>query len=138
MKPRSAAIAAAVWVAGAMLVALGYRAWGWGGVALTVGAVVFWLLLHFTRSLQVLRRAAGNPIGHVGSAVMLHSRLHTGQKLLQVVGLTRSLGQLQTPEGAQPERFRWQDEGGSWVDCEFDDGRLTRFELVRPPSDASI
>jgi hypothetical protein len=135
MKSRSQWIALAVWVTGALLVALGYSAWGWGGVALTVGAVVFWLLLHFTRSLAVLKRAAGRPIGHVDSAVMLHSRLHAGQKLLHVVGLTRSLGQLLGEANAQPERYRWQDGGGSHVDCEFSDGRLTHFELHRPAQD---
>jgi hypothetical protein len=132
MKSTSMLTAGAVWIAGALLVALGYSAWGLSGVALTVGGVVFWLLLHFTRSMQVLRRAAGRPIGHVDSAVMLHSRLQTGQKLLHVVGLTRSLGQLLTPADAQPERYRWQDAGGSHVDCEFADGRLTRFDLHRP------
>lgn len=129
---RNAGIAAAVWMAGALLVALGYQAWGWRGVALTVGGVVFWLLLHLTHGMQVLRRAAGRPIGHVDSAVMLHSRLHTGMKLLQVVGLARSLGQLQGEIDDQPERYRWRDEGASWVDCEFTQGRLTRFALQRP------
>jgi hypothetical protein len=132
MKASSKFMAVAVWLAGALLVALGYSAWGWGGVALTVGGVFFSMLLHFTRSMQVLRRAAGRPIGHVDSAVMLQSRLHPGQKMLHVVGLTRSLGQLLTEPEAQPERYRWQDEGGSHVDCEFLDGRLVRFELHRP------
>jgi hypothetical protein len=125
---------AVVWVAGALLVALGYRSWGWPGVALGVGGVLFWLLLHFTRTMGVLRRAAARPIGHIDSAVMLHSRLRPGLKLLDVVGLCRSLGSLQSPKDEQPERYRWTDPGDAWVDCEFQNGKLLRFELQRPPA----
>ena len=62
-------------VAGVVLVAAGYRAWGWGGVALAVSGVVMYLLLQFTRALQVLRRATNRPIGYVDSAVMLNAKL---------------------------------------------------------------
>jgi hypothetical protein len=84
----------------------------------------------------VLRRAAARPIGHVDSAVMLHSRLRPGLKLLDVVGLCRSLGTLQSPKDEQPEVYRWTDPGDAWVDCEFAGGKLVRFELHRPPDES--
>ena len=45
-----------IWVpvAGAATVVLGYVYSGWPGVALIVGALVMWLLLHFNRMMQVL------------------------------------------------------------------------------------
>jgi hypothetical protein len=55
-----------------VLVALAYRSYGWAGVAMAAGALVMWVLLHFTRMLQVLKRAANRPVGSVASAVMLH------------------------------------------------------------------
>ena len=35
-----------------------YQAYGWAGVAIAGGALVMWLLLHFTRMMTVLQRAA--------------------------------------------------------------------------------
>jgi len=119
-------------VAGVLLIALAYNSYGWPGVALVAGGIVFWLLLHFTRLMTVLRRAAQRPIGHVGSAVMLNARLKPGLTLMHVVALTRALGAQQSPPGGQPELFRWTDPGGSWVDCEFAGGKLRRWTLVRP------
>ena len=121
-----------IWVGGAVLVAAAWRAYGWAGVALVGGGVVFWLLLHFNRLMQVLKRAADQPLGHVGSAVMLNAKLKPGVTLLHVVAMTRSLGQLMSPKDEQPELFRWTDAGDSHVTCEFLDGKLVRWELVRP------
>ena len=124
--------------AAALMVLLAYRAYGWGGVALAAGGLLFWMLLHFTRMMHVLKRAANRPIGHVDSAVMLHSRLRQGMNLLQVVGLTRSLGQRTSEEGQQPEVFRWTDNAASRVTCTFAAGRLQAWELWRPaPEEAS-
>jgi hypothetical protein len=113
-------------------VVLAYRGYGWPGVALAVGALVMWLLLHFTRLLHILKRAADRPIGFVGSAVMLHAKLRRGVTLMHVVALTRALGALQTPKDTQPEVFRWTDASGSSVTCTFVGGKLTRWELQRP------
>lgn len=67
---------------GTMVVAVaGFRAYGWAGLALVAGGLVMWILLHFTRMLQVLKRAANRPIGHVPNAVMLHAKLAGGQSL---------------------------------------------------------
>jgi hypothetical protein len=109
-------------------IAAGYVGWGWPGVVLGITAMVFWLLLQFSRSLRVLRRAAGSPVGHVDSAVMLHSQLKAGMPLLQVLVLTRSLG---TRLSETPERWGWADPGGARVQLQFDAGKLQSWDLVR-------
>ena len=109
-----------------------WRAWGWPGVAAAGGGVLMWLLLHFTRLMAVLKKAADRPIGHVDSAVMLNARLRKGVTLMHVVAMTRSLGAPQSPENVQPELYRWTDAGGSYVTCEFRLGRLTDWTLMRP------
>lgn len=128
-----------LWVIGAGLVALGYQKYGWAGVAVIVGGLVMWGLLHFTRMMTVLKRAAQTPMGHVGSAVMLNAKLKPGVNLLHVMALTRSLGLLQTEKEVQPEIYRWTDGGQSHVTCTFMNGKLQSWELVRPPvQDAAI
>lgn len=117
------------------LVVFAYRSYAWPGVAMAVGALVMWLLLHFTRMLQILKRAADRPIGYVGSAVMLNAKLRTGVTLMHVVALARSLGALQTPKDTQPEVFRWTDGSDSSVTCTFVGGKLTQWELQRPAGD---
>lgn len=124
-------------IGGAALVALAHRAYGWPGLALVLGGVVMWLLLHFTRLMRVLRRAAQRPVGHVDSAVMLHARLGAGLSLLQVIGLTRALGEQRSPHGQQPEVFRWTDASGAWVDAEFHQGRLRQWAMQRPSEGAA-
>jgi hypothetical protein len=119
-------------VAGVALVAAAYRAYGWAGVALATGALVMWLLLHFNRVIQVLKRAADQPVGYVGSAVMLNAKLRPGATLLHVVAMTKALGSLQSPKDSQPELYRWTDGTQSHVTCEFYNGRLKKWDLVRP------
>lgn len=114
------------------VVALGYRLAGWPGVAAAAGGLVMWLLLHFTRMMQVLKRAATRPIGFVDSAVMLNAKLKPRATLLHVVAMTRSLGELRTEKNAQPEVFRWTDGSGSHVDCTFVSGKLAGHQLTRP------
>lgn len=120
---------------GVALIALAYRAYGWAGVAIAASGVVMWVLLNFTRSVTVLQRASRRPIGFVDSAVMLNARLKPRVTLLHTVALTRALGQRESPENQQPEIWRWTDAGGSYVTCEFQDGKLARWQLVRPPQD---
>ena len=119
--------------AGVALVAAAYRAYGWPGVAIVSGGIVMWIMLHFTRMMQALKRAADRPIGFVGSAVMLNARLRTGVTLLHVIALTRALGELLSPKDEQPEVFRWTDATESHVTCEFRNGRLVKWDLFRPP-----
>ena len=120
------------WTLAATAVALGWWQYGWPGVALAVGMVVFWLLLQFSRALRALKQAGSAPVGHVGSAVMLHTRLKTGLTLLQVIGMTDSLGVRLSAEGEQPERWRWTDDGGVAVTLELQAGKLAGWALIRP------
>jgi hypothetical protein len=123
-------------VAGVLIVALAWRAYGWAGLAVASGAIVMWVLLHFTRLMHVLKKAADRPIGYVGSAVMLNARLRRGVTLLHVVALTRALGEQLSPKDQQPEVFRWTDGTQSHVTCEFVDGKLHKWSLVRPQQPA--
>ncbi len=128
MKWRSVVLAGLI----VALVAAGYQAYGWPGVAMAGGALVLWLLLQLNQTMGALQRAAHRPVGFVGSAVMLNARLQTGDRLLRVIALTRSLGHPLSAQDAQPEVYRWTDASASSVTCEFIDGRLARWELVRP------
>ena len=114
--------------------AYGYHALEWMGFFLVLGGLVMWALLHFTRLVKVLERAANRPIGHVDSAVMLNAKLKTGVNLMHVIALTRSLGELISTKDAQPEIYRWRDNSASLVTCVFQDGRLQSWTLERPPS----
>lgn len=109
-----------------------WQAFQWPGIALAVGGVLMWVLLHFTRLVTILKKAADRPIGHVASAVMLHAKLKKGVNLMHVIAMTRSLGQLQTDKDAQPEVYTWTDTSQSVVTCTFMGGRLTEWSLVRP------
>jgi len=117
-----------------VLIGLSWRSFGWSGVALVVSGLVLVLLLQFNRAMQVLRRAADQPVGSVGSAVMLNAKLKPRATLMHVVALTRAIGELRTPKDTQPEIFRWTDPGGSRVDATFVNGRLTEWSMFRPPS----
>lgn len=109
-----------------------WRQFGWAGIALAAGGVVMWVLLHFTRLLTILKKAADQPIGHVASAVMFNVRLKEGATLMHVIAMTRSLGELQSEKGTQPEIYRWTDAGQSHVTCTFVGGKLTEWTLYRP------
>jgi hypothetical protein len=124
-------------LAGLALLLMAHRAYGWPGLAAAGGGLVMWVLLHFTRMLQVLKRAAKRPVGYVDSAVMLHARLQRGASLLHVIAMTRALGELRSPKDTQPEVFRWTDAGQSYVDCEFAAGKVAKWELVRPAQEAA-
>lgn len=119
------------------LVVVAWQAQGWAGVALVGGGLMMWGLLHVTRLMTVLKRAADRPKGYVDSAVMLNAKLRPGVNLLHVMALTRSLGELLSAEGASPEVFRWADSGGSEVTCTFEHGRLTHWSLQRPVAEVT-
>lgn len=120
-------------ILGVVLVAAAYRGWGWAGVALAATGIVMWMLLHFTRMMKALQRASNRPIGYCDSAVMLNAKLRPGVNLLHVVAMTRALGELVSPKETQPEIYRWTDPGQSFVNCEFANGKLRKWELSRPP-----
>ena len=121
----------------AVLLVVAHRASGWPAVAAVSGGLLMWLLLHFTRLMTVLKRAAHRPIGHVDSAVMLNARLKPGVTLMHVIAMTRSLGERLSEEGADPELYRWTDNGQSTVEAEFQHGQLVRWQLARPDPQAS-
>ncbi|WCM93420.1 glycerate kinase [Acidovorax sp. NCPPB 2350] len=118
-----------------LLLFTAHRVYGWQGIFAVGGGLLMWALLHFTRLMNVMRKAADRPIGHVGSAVMLNAKLREGVNLMHVVAMTRALGQVLSAEGEEPERYRWTDGTGSHVTCEFRGGRLVSWELVRPAQD---
>ena len=122
----------------AALLVLAHRGYGWPGVAAVGGGLMMWLLLHFTRLMTVLRRASQQPIGYVGSAVMLNAKLKPGVTLMHVIAMTRALGQRISAEGAEPEMYRWTDNGLSTVEAEFAGGKLVRWQLARPDPQASV
>ena len=115
-----------------LFVAGAWQQYQWAGVAVASGAVVMWILLHFTRMVTVLSRAANRPVGHVGSAVMLNAKLKKGVNLMHVIAMTKSLGERLSTENAQPEIFKWTDEGESFVTCTFKDGKLIQWDMTRP------
>jgi hypothetical protein len=115
-----------VFVAGA------WHQYKWPGVAVATGAVVMWILLHFTRMVTVLSRASNRPVGHVDSAVMLNVKLRKGVNLMHVIAMTKSLGVRLSEENAQPEIFKWTDPGDSFVICTFKAGKLQTWDMTRP------
>ncbi|MEO0003243.1 MAG: hypothetical protein RLZZ22_935 [Pseudomonadota bacterium] len=124
-----------LWTGVAALLVLAHAQFGWPGVAFAGAGLVMWLLLHFTRLMGVMRRAANRPVGHVDSAVMLNAKLRPDRPLMHVIAQTRALGERLSAEGAQPEIYRWRDESGSSVRCEFEGGKLARWQLDRPAQD---
>ena len=114
------------------LLGAAYHNYKWMGVLAVAGGLVMWVMLHFTRLMTIMRRAAERPIGYVPSAVMLNAKLKSSMPLVHVVAMTRALGLRQSPEGAQPEVFVWRDNTESTVTCEFVHGRLRQWSLQRP------
>ena len=123
-------------LSGVAALALAYTWYGWPGIAAVASALVMWILLHFTRVMQVLKRAGSRPIGYVGSAVMLNAKLKPGMTLLHVVAMTHALGKLESVKDVQPEIFRWTDGSDSHVTCTFVGGKLTEHVLLRPTEGA--
>lgn len=108
---------------------LGGALWGWQGLVLAASAVVFWLLMQFSRTLRIMRRAADSPMGSVPSAVMLSAKLSQGMTMLEVLTLTRSLGRAVGTPGE--ETWCWKDAGGDSVQLRFAAGRLVHWALQR-------
>jgi hypothetical protein len=115
--------------------ALAWQSYGWKGIVVIVSVLMFGILLHFSRMMQVLKRAAHRPVGYVDSAVMLNAKLKPGATLLHAVALTRSLGLLKSIKGEQPEVFEWKDGSESVVTCTFVGGKLAHHVLDRPSAD---
>ncbi|HEX3138514.1 MAG TPA: hypothetical protein VHQ87_00580, partial [Rhizobacter sp.] len=95
------------WGLAVVAVAGGWLSYGWQGVVMAVSVIVFWLLLQFSRALRAMKNAAQAPKGHVPSAVMFNAKLRPGMTLMQVIALTKSLGER---VGETPETWAWADE----------------------------
>lgn len=112
--------------------AVAYIYFKWSGVAIVASGLVTWALLHFSRMMQILKRAANRPIGYVDSAVMLNAKLQQGKTLMHVIAMTKALGELLSIKDEQPEVFRWTDGTRSHVTCTFLGGKLQSWVLFRP------
>jgi len=123
------------WGLAVLAVAGGYLLYGGPGALLGITMVVFWLLLQFTRVMRAMRIAGQAPVGQVPSAVMLNARLHVGMKLIDIIQLTRSLGEKLADE---PETFAWHDDSGASVQVQLEAGRVRHWVLTRrePPEAA--
>ncbi len=88
------------WLLVAVAFAAGGWSYGWQGLVMAFSVTVFWLLLQFGRALRVMKNATEKPVGHVASAVMFQAKLLRHMTMLQVVGLTQSLGQKMGPRAA--------------------------------------
>ena len=122
------------WGLAAIGTAMAYYRYGWVGVALAVSVVVFWLLLQFSRALRAMTRAGKAPIGYVANAVMLHTKLRQGQRLMDIIVLTQSLGEKLADD---PETYRWTDAAGDRVQVELRGGRCVSWTLERGAAKAS-
>jgi hypothetical protein len=117
------------WLLAAAALVVGWYTAQWQGLAMAATLIVFWMLLQFNRAIRAMRNAASRPIGTVASAVMVHAKLHNGMTMMQVLTLTRSLGQ---QVGESPEAWLWADESGSSVTVEMTGGRVSGWRLERP------
>ena len=125
------------WIGLALVVAAltaGWHGWRWPGVALAASVIAFWLLLQFSRSLRVMRAAAGSPVGRVDSAVMLNAKLDKGWPMLKLIAATRSLGRRVSET---PEVWAWADDGGAEVAITLVGGRIASWELTRAAAHAA-
>ena len=123
------------WALAVLAVALGYFFYGWRGVVVAGSGMVFWLLLQFSRAMRVMRTAALAPVGTVPNAVMLNARLSNRMRLMDVLLLTRSLGEKLAD---QPETYRWFDGGGDAVRVVLQHGRCSEWTLERAASAAPV
>ena len=99
---------------------------GWQGAIFATTGIVFWLLLQASRLMRVMKVAGAAPMGSVGNAVMLNSKLHAGMKLVDLIGIAGSLGVKQAPE-----TFVWRDAEGDAVEVVLKKGKLAEWRLIR-------
>ena len=124
--------AALGWALALAALVAGYVGYGWPGVVLALSVVMFWMLLQFSRALRAMREATGRPVGRVDNAVMLHARLRTGLRLVDIMKITRSLGQPVSGTKLQdPEVYVWTDEAGDSVRVELSAAKVSAWVLQR-------
>jgi hypothetical protein len=118
------------WLFPTLFLALCYAAWrsyGWQGLLLATLMSSFWVLLHFTKLLRLLRAAAARPKGMVNDVPALQRQLRPGLPMHEVVRRTACLGE-RPADATTDEVFDWQDEQGRRLRLHFRAGRLARIE----------
>lgn len=105
---------------------LGGALLGWQGIVFATTGIIFWLLLQMSRLMRVMKQAGAAPMGSVGNAVMLNSKLHAGMKLVDLISLAGSLGQKKTQDC-----YVWRDPGGDTVEVVLKKGKLAEWRLTR-------
>jgi len=123
----------------ALSLALIYAAWlSYGGQGVLLAAVMlsFWVLLHFTKIMRLLRAAAKQPLGYCRDCRALGSKLSAGMPLYKVVQHSHSLGYRQDSDDPTIDRFVWEDPQGWRIDVALQHGRLTEWTLHAPPESA--
>ena len=80
------------WGLAALFTLVAWLAYGIHGLAFAASAIVFWLLLTFSRAMRVMRNAGQAPVGRVPNAVMFQAGLARGMTLVQVLAKTKCLG----------------------------------------------
>lgn len=124
----------------ALALAIAVAAWqsyGPKGLVLALLMISFWVLLHFTKLMRLLRAAAKRPMGHVRDARALHRQLRPGMPLIEVVRRTHSLGLRRSEPDQDPQILEWDDEQGFGVTCTVRRGRLSDIVLRSPDPDAT-
>ena len=116
------------WALAALFSLFAWQGYGIHGLAFAASAIVFWLLLTFSRAMRVMRNAGEAPVGRVPNAVMFQAGLARGMTMLQVLARTKSLGR--KVEGSVDD-WRWSDDGGASVVLRFERGRLRAWQLER-------
>jgi hypothetical protein len=117
------------WTLALLALTVGWLGYGWPGVAMASTVIAFWLILQFNRAVRVMKNASETPVGHVVSVVMLNAKLRAGMPMIQVVGVTRSLGKRVANSS---ETYLWTDAGGLELVVTFDNGRCKSWQLNRP------
>jgi len=119
------------------LCAAAWRSYGWQGLVLAALMISFWVLLHFTKLMRLLRAAAARPMGAVVDVPALQNRLRLGMPLHEVIRLTGCLGDRLDGAPGEPgsgatvgvqEQFAWSDAQGRCLRLGFAHGRLSHIE----------
>lgn len=118
---------------------VGWRTYGWPGLLLALLMSCFWVLLHFTKLLRLLRAAAGRPVGAVADVRALQGRVRPGMPMHEVIRQAACLGKRDDSSLSDTtETFVWHDIQGRTLHLRFHHGRLQRIERQDvPPGDGA-
>ncbi len=117
------------------LVLAAWRSYGWQGVLLATLMLSFWVLLHFTKILRLLRTAATRPLGHCRDCRALARALKRGMPMHRVVQFTHALGLRQDSADPAADHFVWRDPQDWQLEVVLRHGRVSAWTL-QPPAEA--